>query len=298
MRTAARQGFFRSYSRAAVAFDAYFGLCLCTFSYICYVEKVEFITPPEPQPYINSITVAEDPRPDAHFNLPLYADGYPGIMFQQADNDFFRLPTKKKLSPLFLYGQTLHPISLDVRGPYRFVVVQLYPFASQYLLGVDPRTLNDECYDLLTLKHIDAQSFYDSLVAAPDAFSQIDIICNLVRALVNANAIPPDDRIQRAIQLIIAHKGQTTVKELRAQLFLTERTLERQFKAQVGLTPKQFARIIQFQTSLRQMTQAGFDKLVEVGLDSGFADQSHFIRTFRKYTGQTLSFYLKAMQDA
>jgi AraC-like DNA-binding protein len=33
--------------------------------------------------------------------------------------------------------------------------------------------------------------------------------------------------------------------------------------------------------------------MVEIGYDSGFADQSHFIRTFKKYTGLTPSAYLK-----
>ncbi len=65
--------------------------------------------------------------------------------------------------------------------------------------------------------------------------------------------------------------------------------------AQVGLTPKQFAKIIQFQTSLHYLNNSTYDKLVEVGLDSGFSDQSHFIRTFKKYTEQTPSYYLKQM---
>ncbi|MDG1692959.1 MAG: helix-turn-helix domain-containing protein, partial [Methylophilaceae bacterium] len=63
------------------------------------------------------------------------------------------------------------------------------------------------------------------------------------------------------------------------------------FRAYVGLSPKQFSKIIQFQSSLNKLTEAKFQKLTDIGFDSGFTDQSHFIRTFKSYTGQTPSFY-------
>ena len=59
----------------------------------------------------------------------------------------------------------------------------------------------------------------------------------------------------------------------------------------------QFAKIVQFQTSLHGLNKARYDKLVEVGHNSGFSDQSHFIRTFKKYTGQTPSYYLTQMSS-
>jgi len=113
--------------------------------------------------------------------------------------------------------------------------------------------------------------------------------------LIQSNHIPENDSIQQAISLILKNNGQIMVKELLEQLYMTERTFERNFMSQVGLTPKQFAKIVQFQSSLNKLTQAKFDKLVEVGLDSGFSDQSHFIKAFKKYTGQTPSYYLKQM---
>jgi len=259
------------------------------------MKEVEFIVPKDLEPFINCIMVKESDSPTSHTNIPLYADGYPGIMFQQAENGFYLLPRKKKLSELFLYGQTLDPISLDVKGPYNFVVFQLYPFASKYLLGVDPKKLNGECYDLLQVDHIDVTTYRKALINSFDLEEQVKIISDLMLELIRSNKVNHDDRIQQAITIIIKHKGQVTIKTIREQLFLTERTFERNFMSQVGLTPKQFAKIIQFQSSLHQLTEANFNKLIEIGIDSGFADQSHFIRAFKKYTGQTPSYYLKEM---
>lgn len=261
------------------------------------MKEVEFIVPKDLEPFINCIMIKESDNPNAHTNIPLYADGYPGIMFQQSENGFYLLPKKKKLSELFLYGQTLDPVSLDVNGPYKFVVFQLYPFASKYLLGVDPKQLNDECFDLLQLKSINIEEYRKSLVSAKGLEEQVAIISDLMRVLIEQNKISFEDRIQQAIGLIIKHKGQIRIKELQEQLHITERTFERNFMTQVGLTPKQFAKIIQFQSSLHQLTQSKFNKLTDVGNDSGFSDQSHFIRVFKKYTSQTPSFYLNQINN-
>lgn len=256
------------------------------------MEEVQFLVEKDLEPFINCVMVGENKDLGAHTNIPLYADGYPGIMFQKSENGFYLLPKKKKLSEFFLYGQTLKPVSLDVKGPYKFIVFQLYPFASKYLLGVDPKELNDECFDLYQLKHIDIKSLNNDLANCSSLEGQVKIISQLMRKLIDWNLVSPNDKVQQAIDIILKHDGKITVRKILDQVHLTERTFERNFLSQVGLTPKQFAKIIQFQRSLRQLTKTNFDKLIDIGHDSGFSDQSHFIRTFKKYTGQTPSFYL------
>ena len=209
------------------------------------------LTPsPALSPYVHGIWVQEVDDSQAHTNIPLYADGYPGIMFQQAANGFYILPRNKKLSEFFLYGQTLDPISLDVKGPFKFVIFQLYPFVAKYLLSVDPRTLNDDCFDLIHIKSVTNRAISSRAQTGSRLDRRVEIISTLVLNLIEVNQISPDDRIKQAISLILQSEGQTTIREVRDQLFVSERTFERQFLAEVGLTPKQFARIVQFQCSL------------------------------------------------
>lgn len=207
------------------------------------------------------------------------------------------MPKGKLLSEFFLYGQTIHPISLEVKGRHQFVVLQLYPFASKYLLGVDPKVLNDECYDLLQLKHIDIENYRQQLIQAQSLKAQIDIISEVMLALIKYHKVPPNDQIQSAISIILDSEGTLKINKLLKNIYMSERSFERKFKAQVGLTPKQFAKIIQFQKSLSFLNESNFDKLTDVGFDSGFSDQSHFIKTFKSYTGQTPSFYLRQLQE-
>ncbi len=119
------------------------------------MQKIDFIVKKDLEPFVNCVMYDEN----IDTKMPLYADGYPGIMFQQSENGFYLQPKGKKLSEFFLFGQTLHPALLEAKGKNKFIVFQLYPFASKYLLGVDPKMLNDDCYDLMQLKHIDIHSY-------------------------------------------------------------------------------------------------------------------------------------------
>ena len=257
--------------------------------------KVEYRVKKDLEPYINCIMCDESEDVNSHTKIPIFADGYPGIMFQQSDNGFYRYPKGKELSAFFLYGQTLNPISLEAKGKHKFIVFQLYPFASKYLLGVDPKTLNDDCYDLLAIKHIAIQEYLNQLSQAQSVEEQIDIISEVLLAFIQGHKAPPNDQIQEAIALIIDNNGIIKINDLSKKVYMSERSFERKFKAQVGLGPKQFAKIIQFQKSLSHLTQETYEKLTNVGLESGFADQSHFIKTFKNYTGQTPSFYLRQL---
>ncbi len=83
-----------------------------------------------------------------------------------------------------------------------------------------------------------------------------------------------------------------TLDRLAGHYALRKETLIRQFKQATGLTPGAWlnnARIEFARTQLR----AGGD-ITEVGYQSGFADQSHFHRTFVSYTASTPRQYARA----
>jgi len=63
------------------------------------------------------------------------------------------------------------------------------------------------------------------------------------------------------------------------------RSLERSFCADVGMTPKQYARVVRFRRHYQALIAEGRSKkALSANLD-GFFDQSHFNREFRHFTG-------------
>jgi AraC-like DNA-binding protein len=78
------------------------------------------------------------------------------------------------------------------------------------------------------------------------------------------------------------------------KLKVSERTFQRIFKKYVGIPANQYRRICQFETSFAQLKGQRFEKLTDVAYDNGFADQSHFIRSFREFTNVTPNTYLRS----
>ena len=239
------------------------------------------------EPFVKEIIFLESDEINTEKNFPFYADGFAGIAYSKSTNPFYLQPRNKKLSDFYLFGQTIEPISLDIKGVFKLVVLRLYPFAVRILLGVDPKALNDDCYDLLLIENVDTQSTLEKLRKTEDNNDIVEIIAVYFNELLQNASINPDYRIKLATNLILKANGAISIKEVRDRLYVTERTLERHFLKEIGVTPKQFAKIIQFSSSMKQITETDYLNLTEIGYDSGFADQSHFIRTFKRYAGKT-----------
>lgn len=235
-------------------------------------------------PFVKAIFLLEDK--EGEHSLPFYADGYPGLMYSKCKNGVLLQPSRKKLSDLFLYGQTIKPIELYIDGSYKLIVFQLYPFATRLLLGINPKEINDECFDLNDLKMVNTAQTLSTLKSSATE-QQIEILSTYILQLVKHSSANLDNRLKLAISTIIRSKGAISIKELRNQLYITERTFERKFAKEIGVTPKQFTKIIQFSFSLNQLKASDYYSLTEVAYNNNFADQSHFIKTFKKYAGQT-----------
>ncbi len=239
------------------------------------------------------ILVLEADDPLKENKIPLYADGFIGLVYSKSDHSFYQQPKGKKLSEFYLYGQTVEPITLEVKGTFKLICIRLYPFAVRVLLDIDPMVLKDDCYDLKHVENASTQVTLNKLQKTENWDDIVKILADFFSKLVKTASANPDYRIKLAIHLILKTKGTISIKELREKLGIGERTLERHFLKEVGVTAKQFARIIQFSTAMQQMTDADYVNLTDIGYNSGFSDQSHFIRSFKRYTGKTPKEYLQ-----
>jgi len=72
---------------------------------------------------------------------------------------------------------------------------------------------------------------------------------------------------------------------LAKEIALRKETLIRTFKQDTGLTPGSFLNIARIEYA-KSLLREGWS-IVDAGNDSGFADQSHFHKTFVRYTAAT-----------
>jgi AraC-like DNA-binding protein len=235
--------------------------------------------------FVKDILVFDEPNKVHETILPFFADGYPGIMFQETENGLVVMPYEKEMPLFILYGQTIHPIELLMKGSYKLIIFKLYPFVLKSFFNITAKDFNDNCYDLLQVEN--GINVVKELQNNCHTEARIEIISNFLVEKFIAKKETLDLQIRDAIQMIIDDKGQTIIGEISGKVSMTERTFERRFLKEVGILPKQFSKIIQFQESLQQLTLKEYSKLNDLVYGNGFADQSHFIRIFKTFTGKT-----------
>ncbi len=79
-------------------------------------------------------------------------------------------------------------------------------------------------------------------------------------------------------------EGAVTISALREQAGLSKTRLATVFREQIGVTPKQYARVLRFRRALT-MVNAGEETLAEVALAAGYYDQPHLNAEFRELSG-------------
>ena len=80
---------------------------------------------------------------------------------------------------------------------------------------------------------------------------------------------------------------ETHVRDLVADLGVSERTIRRRCNALFGYGPKTFARILRFQRFIAGAQRAGRLPLSALASVSGYADQAHLSREVRRLSGLT-----------
>jgi hypothetical protein len=74
-------------------------------------------------------------------------------------------------------------------------------------------------------------------------------------------------------------------------------TFIKSFRKVYGVTPKQLMTMKQIDMSIQTISKYPEQPLVEIAMDSGFYDQAHFIKTFKKITGILPGEYRKKVRE-
>ena len=130
--------------------------------------------------FVKNVWVFENDSEKQHTSLPFFADGYPGLMFQKTENGLCVNPHNKKMPEIFLYGQTIKPITLEIEGPYQIIIFQFYPFVLRAFWEIIPESINDSCYYLDNTLEVNIAEFTNQLLATNSLDQRIENIIHLL----------------------------------------------------------------------------------------------------------------------
>lgn len=236
---------------------------------------------------------SDDPTPRVEKIIP---DGFTelifnyGALYKAKTKDLWYLQTANLLG-----GQMKTYFYLENTGKTGSIAVKLKPAALTQLFGlsmdqyvdriVDLDTFPDKAPSTLQSKILPYQTEHESKRALDDYFLTL-----IPKAMKNP--------LQDVLNLIFSKNGALSVREMTVAGGLSERQLERLFKRYIGLSPKYYARIIRF-NYIFQLIKSEKSSWADVVYQSGYYDQSHFIRDFKAFTGEDpTSYYFDATNMA
>jgi AraC-like DNA-binding protein len=104
------------------------------------------------------------------------------------------------------------------------------------------------------------------------------------------------EELSEILSYIDAHVCEKlTLDLLEKELFISKSTIERRFQEELNLNPSEFIRKRKLIIAANMLLNGA--SVLDAGNSVGYADNSHFIKLFKEYFGQTPSKYKKKQQS-
>ncbi len=198
-----------------------------------------------------------------------------------------------------LYGVARGRSSVTLDGDGWAVGTMFTPAAGRLVLGRSVATLTDDWVDLaevLPPRHAD---LVDAVRAAmepdPHAVGSHGAAIAAVEDWL-ATYVPVDEpglAVNHLVGWLHEHPEVTRVREVAAELGMSERSLQRLVEQRVGLSPKWLIQRRRLHDAVEALKAGTGASLADVAADLGYTDQAHFTHDFRTVTGMTPGEYLR-----
>ncbi|TDW97387.1 helix-turn-helix domain-containing protein [Dinghuibacter silviterrae] len=226
-------------------------------------------------------------EPDSD-SLPIFTNGIP-ILFCKTE----KTPSGyEHVAQLTLHGNFIDPGHWTTNNHSTIIAYFFKPFVLAGLFNMPAKKLLGTPVDLFNCSPHKYNALRTQLIYADSTSRKVEVLDHLIVQQLNENQ-KILDIIQYATDQIMCNSGTEILSEILQELKLNERTFQRIFKKYVGVTATQYRRICQFDLSFRQLQSQRFGKISDVAFSNGFADQSHFIRSFKEFTQTTPNDYLR-----
>lgn len=249
------------------------------------------------QPFVECYFIWEN---NLAINHPVIVEsppnGYASMVFNYGESyQVFNEKNQAISTPKnFISGQSTKSYQLQIKGKIGMIGIVFRPAAINTLFGLPMYEFSNMRMNLNDVLGKEIDQIQDTIAEAKTHQERIVILDNyLIIKILKSEKRP--DRTDYTANLIIEKKGIINVSELMDDLYVCRRQFERQFLQKVGISPKYYARIrrIGYLCSVMANQRWQIDDWQDLIYQSGYYDQSHFIKEFTAFTGKSPSLYLK-----
>lgn len=239
--------------------------------------------------YIRTVLILEGFSQTNNDPLPVFTNGMPALFCKMGKNN----SGNQEIIQLALYGASVPDECWSTDDNTTIIAYFFKPFALSTVFNIHASKLKEQVIDLSNWSAHKTNALKTQLIYSDSTARKVEVLDNLLIHQLQQNK-RECEIIQYVTDQIMYDPGTEILSAMLKKLKLTERTFQRIFKKYVGITPNQYRRICQFQLSFFQLRSKDFNKLTDIAYDNGFADQSHFIRSFKEFSEVTPNDYLKS----
>lgn len=175
------------------------------------------------------------------------------------------------------------PVLIDQDRTQAGVQLELDPLGVRTLLGVSAAELCGEVADLAEFGLGELPGRLEEAPGWAERFAILDDVF-AARAVEPAGATP---EVGEAWRRLRGTAGTVRVAQLADEIGWSRRHFGERFREEIGLAPKQAARVLRFERAGRLLRAGGHRDLARVAAEAGFYDQAHLSNEWRALAGCT-----------
>ena len=193
-------------------------------------------------------------------------------------------------------GLNLESIKTAVFAGDLFWGMRLFPATCAKILRCDPAKIKTKpLVESNDFPHL-TENLLERLAACTNFIEAVAVYENVLKTL-SLSPTDCDERVTEAARIIEENRGEIKIAELARKVNLSPRQLERRFKQNSGLTPKQYSRARRIRATAANLVEEASLNWASRAAAMGFTDQSHLTREFVSVTGRSpKSFAAKVKQ--
>lgn len=254
------------------------------FLYLQSMQIQSYDIIPALQPYIKSICTMECDNDVDTSHIRVLPDACVELFLNYTSTPVAMIASELHKRSIVTFRMS-RPMDVQMRKGTGVMAICFYPGMAHQFIQIPMHVLSDTTAGLSDIWKDVAVEIEEKMADSDSNEVRVNLI---QKYLLKQLAGTKDDlQIMYCLKQVELSGGLIPVEKLAAGAGYSQRHLSRKFQEYVGLSPKEYLRVSRFILSLDRLKRYPVLSLTEIACKSGYYDQAHFIRDYRRYTGYT-----------
>lgn len=191
-------------------------------------------------------------------------------------------------SNVILSGQQKGFYDLNISKPFSLFSITFQPHGMMMFFDFPLSELYDRNVPLQFILKEETNKLEDAIAGTASFDEKVILVEEFFMNRLRKNQQNYDfERIRNCVNLITRVRGVSSIEQLASNACLSRKQFERVFSERIGATPRQFMKIVRFQSAINYKVHHAGCNFTSLAYNCGFYDQSHMNNEFKKISGLT-----------